>query len=290
MIYLFLSVLVSSSLFVIFKLFNKYQVNTFNAIVINYLVASITGLLLYPSPWNIAQVTGSAWFPGTVFLGFMFIFIFMVMARTAQEIGLSVASVAGKMSLVIPVIFGIAVYGESMNIIKSAGIILALAAVYLVSLKADEPNRLNRNKWFLPAILFAGSGIIDTTLKYLESKYVAQEAFPLYSSSIFAIAALAGSTVLIYRLSTGKLSFRPKDILGGIFLGIPNYFSIYFILKALKQDAMESSVVFSVNNVAIVLLTTIFGIVLFREKLQPKNWIGVVLAMISILLITFSKL
>lgn len=289
MIYLFLSVLVSSSLFVIFKLFNKYQVNTFNAIVINYLVASMTGLLLYTPSWTIEQVTGSGWFPGTVFLGFMFIFIFMIMARTAQEIGLSVASVAGKMSLVIPVIFGIAVYGESLNLMKLAGIVMALAAVYLVSLKTNAPNRLNRNKWFLPAILFAGSGIIDTTLKYLESKYVTQEEFPLYSSSIFAIAALVGGGVLMYRLALGKLSFRPKDILGGIFLGVPNYFSIYFILKALGQEAMESSVVFSVNNVAIVLLTTIFGILLFREKLQPKNWTGVALAIISIVLITFSK-
>lgn len=288
MIYLFLSVLVSSSLFVIFKLFNKYQVNTFNAIVINYMVACITGLLLYPKSWEVSQITDSAWFPGTVFLGFMFIFIFMIMARTAQEIGLSVASVAGKMSLIIPVIFGIISYGESINLVKLAGIALALVAVYLVSVKKESAT-LNNRQWFLPVILFAGSGIIDTALKYLESRYVSPEEFPLYSSSIFAIAALIGTIIIAFRLLQGRLSFRPKDIAGGIALGVPNYFSIYFILKALGHESLESSVVFSINNVAIVLLTTLLGIALFQEKLQPKNWTGVVLAVVSILMITFSK-
>lgn len=52
---------------------------------------------------------------------------------------------------------------------------------------------------------------------------------------------------------------------------------------------MESSVVFSINNVAIVMLTTLLGILLFQEKLQTKNWTGVFLAIVSILLISLSK-
>lgn len=288
MIYLVLSILVSSSLFVIFKLFNRFQVNTFNAIVINYLVACVTGLLMYDVNWQLKDITQSPWFPGTIFLGLMFIVIFMVMARTAQQIGLSVASVAGKMSLIIPVMFGIIAYKESLNPVKVTGILLALAAVYLVSAKKEE-TRLSRRDLLLPLVLFAGSGIIDTTLKYLESQYVAPREFPLYSSSIFAIAAIAGTAILLFRTLLHRQPFRPKDILGGIALGIPNYFSIYFILKALGQDTMESSVVFSINNVAIVMLTTLLGIALFGERLRPRNWLGVVLAIVSIILISLPK-
>lgn len=288
MIYLFLSILVSSSLFVIFKLFNRFKINTFNAIVINYVVACTTGLLLYEASWKLQDITGSPWFPGTIFLGFMFIVIFMVMARTAQQIGLSVASVAGKMSLIIPVVFGILAYKESVNPVKIAGILLALVAVYLVSAK-KEASRLSRKDLLLPLLLFAGSGVIDTTLKYLESQYVAPREFPLYSSSIFAIAALAGAAILLFRTIMHRKRLQPRDILGGIALGIPNYFSIYFILKALGHETMESSVVFSVNNVAIVMLTTLLGIALFGEKLHTRNWVGVALAIISIMLISIPK-
>lgn len=288
MIYLILSILVSSSLFVIFKLFDRFHVNTFNAIVMNYVIACATGMLLYDHPWKPGDIIGSPWFPGTIFLGVLFIIIFMVMARTAQQIGLSVASVAGKMSLIIPVAFGILAYKESLNPVKITGIILALAAVYMVSVK-KEKTRLHKKDLLLPVLLFVGSGVIDTTLKYLESKYVAPSEFPLYSSSIFGIAAIIGAGILLFRALRHQRPFRTADLIGGIALGIPNYFSIYFLLKALGQQTMESSVVFSVNNVAIVMLSTLLGIALFGEKLKPRNWAGVVLAIVSIILISLPK-
>ena len=75
-------------------------------------------------------------------------------------------------------------------------------------------------------------------------------------------------------------------MLGGIALGVPNYFSVFFLLKALQFEGLNSAEVFTLNNVSIVVLTTLLGIVLFREHLQWKNWVGVVMAVISILLIS----
>ena len=80
-----------------------------------------------------------------------------------------------------------------------------------------------------------------------------------------------------------------KNILGGVVLGIPNYFSIYFLVLALRSGVLESSGIFTVNNVAIVMLSTLTGIVLFRERLLRKNWIGIVLAVISIFLVALGK-
>jgi uncharacterized membrane protein len=68
-------------------------------------------------------------------------------------------------------------------------------------------------------------------------------------------------------------------------LGIFNYFSIYFLLRALQNDFINSSSIFTINNVAIVLLSTIFGILFFKETLSKKNWFGIGLAVISIILV-----
>ena len=57
------------------------------------------------------------------------------MALTSQKNGVSVAAVAGKMSIVIPVLFGIYLYDENLTIQKSIGIILALFAVLLTTSK-----------------------------------------------------------------------------------------------------------------------------------------------------------
>jgi uncharacterized membrane protein len=77
----------------------------------------------------------------------------------------------------------------------------------------------------------------------------------------------------------------PNSIIGGIALGVPNYFSIYFLLGALQNNVLNSASVFTINNVAIVMLSTLLGIVLFREELSVKNWVGITLAVFSIILV-----
>ena len=48
---------------------------------------------------------------------------------------------------------------------------------------------------------------------------------------------------------------------------------------------MESSTAFTLNNVGIVILSTLFGLFIFKEKLISKNWFGIIIAIVSIILI-----
>ena len=74
-------------------------------------------------------------------------------------------------------------------------------------------------------------------------------------------------------------------MLWGVILGVPNYFSIHFLLAALRNENGNSASVFTINNVAIVLFSTLLGILIFKEKLSMKNWGGIVIAVISIALV-----
>ena len=287
MIHLLLSILSSTIIFILFKLFDRYKVNTLQAIVTNYIVACSLGLSLNTNPFSVDTIINSNWFYGAVGLGFLFILIFNVMALTAQRNGLSVASVATKMSVVIPVIFGIYVYNESTNIQKLFGIILALIAVVLVSLKSKSNVRL-KNNLLLPIIVFLGSGVIDTSIKYLETNYVEDNGIPLFSATIFGVAGCIGIGIIIFKILNNTLKFNKLSLVGGSILGIVNYGSIYYLLKALDHESLESATIFTVNNVAIVMLSAIIGLAIFHEKLSIKNWIGVGLAIISILLVTLA--
>lgn len=285
MIYLLLSILASTIIFVLFKLFDKHQVNTLQAIVVNYITACSIGVIAYNEPVNIEAIVKTEWFYGAVILGFLFIGIFNVMAITSQRIGLSVASVATKMSVIIPVVFGIYVYHESAGLFKIIGIIAALVAVYLSSMKSGKRIK-NKGYYIFPIIIFLGSGIIDTSIKYIETTYLPDNGIPIFSATIFCIAAIIGISLLTIKKLQGKFTFNPKSLIGGFALGIVNYASIYYILKALDHETLESSTIFTVNNVAIILLTSLLGLFLFKEKLSTKNWIGISLAVISILLVT----
>lgn len=285
MIYLLLSILSSSFIFVLFKLFKKYGLNTLQAIVFNYFIACMVGFFIFIKETDITQIPSKLWFPGTLILGVLFISVFYLAAITAQRSGLSVVSVATKMSVAIPVLFGILYFKESSGIIKITGIILALVAVYLTSMKSREGIAIKKENLIFPILVFLGSGIIDTSIKYLESSYVNKTDVALFSTTIFFVAGTIGTGVLIVQGFMGTLRITGKNILGGISLGIPNFFSIYFLVMALRSKGFESSTVFTINNVAIVLVSTVLGIALFKERLIPKNWIGIALAIISILLV-----
>ncbi|MGM1056816.1 MAG: EamA/RhaT family transporter [Bacteroidota bacterium] len=288
MIYLLLSVLASSVIFVIFKLFQRFEINTMQAIVINYFFACLVGFFGFMQETEISLIPTKLWFPGTLILGALFIIVFNLAAITTQRSGLSVVAVATKMSVAIPVIFGVILYEESTGILKVTGIILALIAVYLSSIKTREGIAIKTKNLIFPLLVFLGSGIIDTMIKYLETTYVAKDDVALFSTTIFAIAGIIGISILVGQAALGKLRITGKNILGGIILGVPNYFSIYFLVLALRSEGFESSTVFTINNVAIVLVSTLLGIVLFKEHLLRKNWIGIILAIISILLVANS--
>lgn len=265
----------------LFKLFNKYNVNTLQAIVINYITASTCGILLYDQQIELSKIINTNWLYSAIILGFLFISIFNVMALTAQKNGLSVASVASKMSVIIPILFGILIYNESLGIRKISGIILALVAVYLTSIKPKKDVVLTKAV-YLPIILFLGSGTIDTSVNH----YAPEGKMPLFLAVIFAVAGIIGLFVLSYKSLKKHQQFNKKSIPFGIALGIVNYSSMFFLLKALRVDNFESSSVFTINNVAIVAVSCLTGLLLFKEQITKTNWLGIFIALLSIVLVT----
>jgi len=281
---LVLSICFSSLIFVIFKLYAVYKIDTLYAIITNYIVACIVGLFFYSGEINPSEISQKPWFLGTLLLGFLFIVVFNLMAKTSQTVGVSVASVATKMSLVIPVIFGVLVYKEELGIIKVVGILLALAAVYFASIKEKQIS-IKKSALILPILVFLGSGIIDTSIKYVQEVHIKENEFPLFSATVFAAAATVGIVFIGFKTLKTPFKINLRNVLGGIALGVPNYFSIYYLLKALQNPFLNSASVFTINNVAIVMLSTLLGIILFKEQISLKNWGGITLAIISIILV-----
>ncbi|PRP66101.1 EamA family transporter [Nonlabens agnitus] len=287
MIWLVLSVLTSSLLYVIFKYFKVFEVNTLHAIVINYMVAAVTGLLVFQGEISVTKIVNGNWFWFSIILGALFITVFNILALTSQKNGLSVAAVASKMSLIIPVVFGIWAYSESLGWLKIAGIVIALASVYLASLKSKNGLTIHKKELLLPALLFLSSGTIDTIIKYAEKNFVPDGDEPIFSAVCFVAAFGLGLLILVYEALNGR-RLQLKSVVAGIALGIPNYFSIHFLIKALK-NGMESSVFFPINHVGTVLFTTLLGYLLFKERLLVKNYWGIALAVVAIICIAFAK-
>ncbi|MCK0125527.1 EamA family transporter [Gelidibacter sp. F2691] len=285
--YVVLSIVASLLIVVIFKLLQKFEVNTFQTIVVNYIVAFVFGIIANQNNMGVTEVVASEWFWGSILVGAMFIGLFTLMAWTAQKNGLSVVSVASKMSVVIPIIAGIFLYQESAGFQKLIGIVLALISVYLVSIKSKTSLNFKKNlAW--PLLLFFGSGLSDTYINHLQNTSISEENVILFSACVFGFAGVIGILILAVRKLKNDIQLDKKSLIGGLVLGLANYASLYFIIKSLQVPQMESSTFFTINNVAIVMLSTLIGLWAFKEHLTKKNWMGIGLALIAIYLVTFA--
>lgn len=287
MIWLALSILCSTLIFIAFRLFPRFGIDNLQAIVINYLVAYSVGSLSGNFELDVVSLPEKAWFSSVIILGFLFISLFQLMAIVSQKFGVAAVSVAVKMSLVIPVVFAIFYYGESAGALKITGILLALGAVYFATRKPSTTEG-HPGMVLLPILLFIGSGFLDSFLKYNQQELVSVSEHSYFASLIFLMAAVIGLFWYLFSVITQRTSLPQwKNILGGVALGIPNYGSIFFLIKALDMPNLESSVIFPVNNVGIVALSVICAKILFNENLSRWNLLGVILAMLSIALMTF---
>lgn len=284
--FLVLSVAFSTFINLIFRWFKEYNVNKFQAIIVNYLVCFTIGLAL-SSERDLVANFSSDWFPYCIGLGFVFVAIFFSMALTTEKMGISVTAVSGKMSVVVPILFAYFYASEDINGIFFGGVILSLLSIYFISVKKDLV--IDKKYLFLPIIVFLGGGFIDTSLKILESSYGQQVSMDTISYSIFLGAFIAGIILFVVKNKADFMVFERKSLIAGVLLGIPNYFSIFFLLSAIASFQGKSALVFGINNIGVVLLSTILSIVIFKERLSIGNKVGLSLAVISIAIIAYAS-
>ncbi|MCA1761717.1 MAG: EamA/RhaT family transporter [Cryomorphaceae bacterium] len=290
MIYLLLSVLSSTAIYAVFKVFKKVGINNFQAIVANYFVASGLGFVVaFSNTSEVPDVT--PWLPYAGAVGVLFITLFYVMALTSQKNGVSATSIATKMSMVIPAAFFIATDpDEGLTVYKVLGITLGIVAVILASLKGKN-SEVIKNSWVLPVVLFIGSGILDLILAFVEKTHLTTPGGHEFFVPVpFGLAALLGAVALVFAVATGKHKIQGKSFLGGIVLGVVNYGSIYFLLKFLGSGILDRSSVIPINNMGVVAISTLVGFLAFREQLTAKNIIGILLSFIAIGLLSWQMI
>lgn len=286
MIYLFLCVVCSTLLFINFKLFAKYNVKTIQAIVINYTVCVSVGLLSEGNIRTISEITSSEWFIHAICLGSLFISIFYITALTVKYSGIAVASIAGKLSLIIPTISAYFLYDDAFGVYKVMGILAAVVAIFFTIYTKENTQKKKSFSYFLyPLFILAGNGIIDTYANYNQRYYVDAEDFNFFLVFVFGTAAVMGWVVLFSRYIALKETIALRSVFFGILLGVPNYGSMYFLIQALEKSGLESSSFFPVNNICIVLFSCLSAWLLFHEKLSKLNIIGIILAIVAIILI-----
>lgn len=288
MLILIVCLFINSLIGVIFKYFNTFKINNMQAITVNYFVCLVTGSVVLGRVALPSDLFQKPWFWLALGLGLLFVFTFNLMALTVQYFGVGIATIFQKMSLIAPAVVAMVVYDEAATWTKIAGIILAILAIFLLNNKKDEHQNPLHTGWILllPVSIFLGSCFVDTSLFLVEKESLAPNGDIEFVASLFFFAGCFGLLHIIFEMFRKPFHWRFKNVLAGTLLGIPNFFSIYLLLLLLA-NGWEGSVVFPINNVAVLILSAFYGFVLFHERWNVYKKSGFVLALLAILLIAW---
>ncbi|MDA3879924.1 MAG: hypothetical protein PF436_05995 [Prolixibacteraceae bacterium] len=252
-------------------------------IVVNYFVATLLGLLNQDINKITSVLQQAAWLPIAVIIGFLFVVMFFLIGNSTHKAGIVITTLATRMSMVFPIFFSMFLFDEDVTVIRLIKIAITLIAVVMAIYRKPDKS-IKRIAVIIPFVLFVGSGSVDTLVKAAQHLFVPDNEISIFSSVLFATSFI-GALLALFIKKPVKNSISLQTLIIGVALGFANWGSLFFIMKALNHSQMDSSLVFGVNNLAIVSCSLILGYIVFKEKLSRLNWLGIFLSIISIILL-----
>lgn len=284
MLYLIISICCSVTVAVLLKLAKRYKINIPQAVTWNYLFA--IGLSIFFFKPDVGQLITTS--PNLVYvaLGILLPVVFWFLAASVKNIGIVKTDIAQRLSLFIPILAAYFLFHDQFKLIKMIGLAVGFIAIFFTLYKKSN-KQTKASNWLYPLVVFLGFGVIDTLFKQ-----VAQIKTLPYTSSlilIFALAFFISIIAILYLAFIKKQKLELVNFLCGCILGFFNFFNILFYLKAHRAMANDPSTVFAGMNMGVIILGSLVGVLIFREKLNKLNYIGLALALTAIILITISQ-
>lgn len=268
-IFLVLALLSSLSIVLLLRVFENRGFDRYVIIASNYLVSGSLGfffLSIKKFPDIEIIIFGAA-------IGLLFFISFSVFSLSLKRSGIASTVTFGRLSLAIPVAASILLWGENPSITDS----LSLLMIFLIIILWEKRVK---NISPLLLLLFTLFGVIDASMKYFKIK------FPEVDNNVFLItlfySALIWSWIFIF---IARKKVKGSAIMNGLVLGVPNFFSSYFVLLALSSG-IPAYITFPFINIGVIISSAILGLLFFKEKLSPKRIILIALGIAAIIFLT----
>ncbi|MGE3800619.1 MAG: SMR family transporter [Candidatus Kapaibacterium sp.] len=281
MIFVLLTILSSLTIALILKFNETKEGNRMAVAGANYVVASLIGLVMGEADALISlREVGFA-----VLLGGGFVAGFLLLMKAIRETGLAITGSVARTATIGPILLSIIFYNERPDILRIAGIVCGVLAFILLGL-SQRKQPLNsspqKSKILLLTFLFFVMTFNDFGMKIAEVNRIdtARLFFLLFGTAAIICWGLIGIN-WIRKKNWQKIT--QKDILLGGVLGIPNYLSSLFLIRALHD--LPASTVFPIVSAGGVVAITLSAILFWREELSRPAWIGIGLATIAVALL-----
>lgn len=263
MLYLLLAIASSAMVSICMRLSEKHIKTEMGMFMANYAACVLLSFLFmnkgidYLAKASLVPMVGLG-----VISGVLYLVSFLFLKFNMKHNGIVMASTFMKLGVLIPTIMAIVIFREVPKVTQIMGITLSVIAIIMLHFEKEALKEGNKKSWLL--LLLVLSGFTDSMANIYE-KMGSASVKDGYLLITFATAFL----LTVYFTLTGKEKVSGKDLLFGLLIGIPNYFSARFLLLALEEVA--AVLVYPTYSVATMITITLAGVFLFKEKISKKK-------------------
>lgn len=282
MIFLILAVISSAAIALVLKFFRSQEGNRYGIIIGNYMTCIVISLIMIGDPRVIPAAAPSTWICGIIG-GLLFVAGLVFMQSSIKVNGATLTSAFGKLGVMVPLAMSLLVFGEKPAIVQVVGILVALAALVVINLPSkDESNKAATYSFALLILTFLGNGLADSMAKVFEH-IGSRSDDRIYIFFIFASACLITAILAYVEYKKTSKKIIPKELLAGIAVGIPNYYSSFFLLGSVER--LPSFLVYPIFSTGTILLVMVVSTLLFRERPSKTQYIGIAMILAALVLL-----
>lgn len=276
MIYLILAIASSAMVSIFMRLSEGKVKGNVSMLAMNYL-ACLTVAGCYMGFGNIAPAEPGLGLTAAMgaFNGLLYLLGFVLLKLNIRKNGVVMSATFMKLGLLVPMVVSIGLFGEMPDMLQLLGFIIAVGAIILINFEKEETTM--EFKAGLILLLLAGGGG-DAMSKVFEGfgNSALSEQFLFYT---FVTAFLLCVGLTVYQREKPGI----REVSYGLLVGVPNYFSARFLLKAV--ESLAAVIVYPTVSVATIVVITLAGVCFFKERLGRRQWaaIGMILAALVLL-------
>lgn len=276
MIYLLLATAFSALISLVMRLSENKITGRVSMLAANYITCFLLGAFrtgfgnLLPAGVPLGGTLGLGAISGLLYL-LGFVFLQMNIRRN----GVVMSTTFMKLGLLVPMVMAVFVFGEIPAAVQILGFVLAVAAIVLIHFEKGQSTVAFKAGLIL--VLLAG-GSCDAMAKVYEE--IGNPALTnQYLAYSFGAAMILCVGLMLYK----KERMGKWEILFGALIGVPNYFTVRFLLRSLED--IPAVIVYPTFSVAAILLVTLAGVALFRERLGKRQWLAMVIILGALVLL-----